>query len=287
MRIRLSLLALAIVGSFSLAATPLNEDFKPLMLAKDYQPETALEKYWVSEKLDGIRAYWNGINLKTRNGHVIHAPNWFTQPLPSFPVEGELWAGRGRFHVVQTTVMDTQADDVAWRSIGFYLFDLPHDLDTFDNRYANLSRWLESLKQQGDYSHLALVEQYAINSEVELNQKLLALSEKGAEGLMLKRIDVEYQSGRTDALLKLKTYQDREAVIIGYKAGKGKYKGKVGALLVRNSDGVEFYLGSGLSDQLRDKPPSIGTTVTYRFNGLTQYGKPKYARLLRERPTTF
>lgn len=257
MRIRLSLLALAIGGSFSLSATPLNEDFKPLMLAKDYQPETALEKYWVSEKLDGIRAYWNGINLKTRNGHVIHAPKWFTQPLPSFPVEGELWAGRGRFHVVQTTVMDTQADDVAWRSIGFYLFDLPHDLDTFDNRYANLSRWLESLKQQGDYSHLALVEQYAINSEVELNQKLLALSEKGAEGLMLKRIDVEYQSGRTDALLKLKTYQDREAVIIGYKAGKGKYKGQVGALLVRNSDGVEFYLGSGLSDQLRDKPSAL------------------------------
>ncbi|QIA63375.1 DNA ligase [Vibrio astriarenae] len=287
MRIRLSLLALAIVGSFSLSATPPNEDFKPLMLAKDYQPETALEKYWVSEKLDGIRAYWDGVNLKTRNGHVIHAPKWFTQTLPSFPVEGELWAGRGRFHVVQTTVMDTQADDIAWRNIGFYLFDLPHDLDTFDNRYARLSRWLESSKQQGDYSHLALVEQYAINSEVELNQKLLALSEKGAEGLMLKRIDVEYQSGRTDALLKLKTYQDREAVVIGYKAGKGKYKGQVGALLVRNSDGVEFYLGSGLSDQLRDKPPSIGTTVTYRFNGLTQYGKPKYARLLRERPATF
>ncbi|MDN2481066.1 DNA ligase [Vibrio agarivorans] len=285
MNIRHTILAIAISTCFSSHAQP--TDFQPVMLAKSYHASVDINQYWVSEKLDGIRAYWDGSMLKTRTGHVIHAPDWFIEPLPVFALEGELWAGREQFHIVQTTVLDDQADDEAWRQIGFHIFDMPHAAGSFQSRYQTIEQWLIALENEGRYSHLHLVKQFSIESHLELEEKLLALSELGAEGLMLKLINSPYIEGRSEALLKLKTYQDREAIVLGYKMGKGKYQGQVGALLVRNLDGVEFYLGSGLSDVQRETPPSIGSTVTYRFNGLTQYGKPKYPRLLRERPAAF
>jgi DNA ligase-1 len=101
---------------------------------------------------------------------------------------------------------------------------------------------------------------------------------------MLRKISSRYQAGRSTDLLKLKKHQDAEARVIGYKVGKGKYQGLMGALLVKLESGVEFYIGSGFSDQLRQDPPELGSTITFRYNGLTQNGVPKFARFLRERP---
>jgi DNA ligase-1 len=89
------------------------------MLANVYAAHTDVSAYWVSEKLDGVRAYWNGRHLQTRGGEPIHAPAWFTADWPATPMDGELWAGRGRFSHTVSTVRQHVPDDAAWRKLRF------------------------------------------------------------------------------------------------------------------------------------------------------------------------
>lgn len=100
---------------------------------------------------------------------------------------------------------------------------------------------------------------------------------------MLHQQNALYKTGRSSDLLKLKTYQDTEAEVIGYRPGKGKYQGMVGALIVKTPQGKTFAIGSGLTDALRQTPPEIGSVVTYRYNGYTRHGLPRFARFLRVR----
>ncbi len=250
-----------------------------VMTATVYHADLNLSEYWVSEKLDGIRAIWDGSSLRTRGGRELKAPAWFTRPLPSYAVEGELWAGRGNFHLVQQTVLDQTPVENAWQKMRFVLFDLPTDSESYAHRYLRLSKWVQPLKG----SHIELIEQHKIDSEIALMAKLDAIVEQGGEGVMLKRIDSLYQSGRSSDLVKLKKYQDGEATVIGYKPGKGKLLGMMGALLVQLPSGQQFYLGGGFSDEQRKTPPPIGQQITFRFNGYTQNGIPKFARFIRQR----
>ena len=87
----------------------------PLMLANNFRTDIRLADYWVSEKLDGVRGYWDGEKLLTRGGEPIHAPQWFTAGWPNVPLDGELWAGRGRFSRAVSAVRQAQPDDAAWR----------------------------------------------------------------------------------------------------------------------------------------------------------------------------
>ena len=94
---------------------------------------------------------------------------------------------------------------------------------------------------------------------------------------MLHRAGAPYSTGRSDDLLKMKPFQDAEAIVIGHVSGKGKYQGRLGALRVRTEGGIEFNLGAGLSDALRRDPPPLGTIITYRYRGLTHRGVPRFA----------
>lgn len=252
----------------------------PVVLAQSYQDSVDVLEYWVSEKLDGIRAIWDGSKLVTRNGTQIHAPNWFTRSLPNYPLEGELWAGRGNFHLVQQTVLDEIPVDAAWRKIDYMLFDLPQSAGDYQKRYYNLIDLVRELHEE----HIKYVEHSPIYSDSELFAYLDRAVDGKGEGLMLRKTSSRYQAGRSSDLLKLKKHQDAEAQVIGYKVGKGKYQGLMGALLVKLESGVEFYIGSGFSDQHRQDPPELGSTITFRYNGFTQNGVPKFARFLRERP---
>lgn len=251
----------------------------PIAQANQYHDGIAIDEYWQSEKLDGIRAIWDGRRLTTRQGHPIQAPGWFTDPLPDYPVEGELWAGRGRFALVQQTVLDHTPSDDAWRKLRFMLFDLPGAEGHYARRYARLMAFVLNASA----THIHYIEQQPIASEQALLRDLQRLTDENGEGIMLRRVASDYQAGRSDDLLKLKKYQDAEAIVIGYKAGKGKYQGMVGSLWVRNDRGVTFFVGSGLSDQQRRDPPALGSVITYRYNGLTDEGKPRFARFVRIR----
>lgn len=251
----------------------------PVVLAKNYSDTINIADYWVSEKLDGIRAIWDGSKLMTRNGVEIHAPSWFVELLPEQPLEGELWAGRGNFHIVQQTVLDHLPKDEAWQKIDFMLFDMPKAGGDYKKRYFDIRDFVK--EAQAD--HLKYIEHFPIATESHLYKYLDQVDHKKGEGLMLRKITSLYQAGRSNDLMKLKKHQDAEALVIGYKGGKGKYLGQMGALLVQLESGQQFYIGTGFSDEQRREPPKLGTTITFRYNGYTQNGVPKFARFIRER----
>lgn len=266
----------------TITITPVwSADYQPLPIvyAKEYRQGIELGDYWQSEKLDGIRAIWDGQQLTTRNGYPIHAPSWFTEPLPSYPLEGELWAGREQFSLVQQTVLDRQPSDVAWQKINFMLFDVPEMEGDFRIRYQHLIEITTNIGAK----HIQYIVHQPIESEQTLFVDLETLFTLGGEGLMLRRVAADYQAGRSDDLLKLKKHQDAEAQVIGYRPGKGKYTDMVGALIVRTDDGIEFAIGSGLTDRLRQSPPEIGCLITYQYNGYTDSGIPRFARFMRNR----
>lgn len=247
-----------------------------VLLAKEYHNDLDIDGYWLSEKLDGIRAYWTGSELLTRTGHKIAAPDWFTDPLPKYAMDGELWAGRGGFQQVARTVLDGQPDEEQWREITFMAFDLPFSTGMFPKRYYEL----EVLVKKLDKRHVKLVEQYPISTDEMLFETLEDISARNGEGLMLRKLDSIYRPGRSDDLIKLKKHQDNEAIVVGYTDGKGKYTGMVGALILQMPNGKEFKVGSGLSVAEREDPPKLGQKVTYRYNGYTDSGIPKFARYL-------
>ncbi|EOH0513769.1 DNA ligase [Vibrio fluvialis] len=279
MQLKLTLIAAALLTTQHSAALANPLAFVPVAQANEYHDDINIYEYWQSEKLDGIRAIWNGKQLLTRNGNPIYAPRWFTDPLPDYALEGELWAGRGHFALVQQTVLDHTPSDEAWRKIDFMLFDMPDAAGDYTKRYYNLIHVVDSASSK----HIKYIEHTPVLSEQELLRYLDTLVNENGEGIMLRKVTARYQAGRSNDLLKLKKHQDAEARVVGYKIGNGKYKGLMGSVLVRTDEGTEFYVGTGFSDEQRLNPPEIGSLITYRYNGLTAEGKPRFARFVRVR----
>ena len=282
-RRRLGTLGLAL--SLASAFPPLAEaaPAPALLLAKHYAQNTDITRYWVSEKLDGVRAYWDGERFVTRGGQDIHAPTWFVDRLPKQALDGELWMGRGRFERLSATVRRLQPDDAAWREVRFMVYEAPDAAGTFSERIMTLQEQV----LQANASWLQAVEQFRVSDSNALQEHLQRITRAGGEGLMLHRADALYETGRSDTLLKLKLWQDAEATVIAHVPGRGKYQGLMGALRVRTPDGREFSLGSGLTDPQRRHPPPIGSLITYRFNDLTAKGQPRFARFWRLHETIF
>jgi DNA ligase-1 len=249
------------------------------MLASRVAGDIEVASFLVSEKLDGVRARWDGRALWTRSGNRIDAPPAFTRGWPAQPMDGELWLGRGRFQDISDLVRALQRDDRAWRAVRFMAFDLPGD----GSHFARRTLRLQAVVAAADSIHLEHIPQRHFTNRALLDAQLDAVMAGGGEGLMLHHALAHYCAGRSDTLLKHKRRRDAEARVVGYRPGKGKYEGMVGALLVEDAHGRRFALGSGLRDADRAAPPAIGSTVTFRYDGLTEQGNPRFARYLRVR----
>lgn len=269
---------------FSFAAN--NDRQAPdLLLANTYQSDIKLQNYWVSEKFDGVRAYWNGSNFVSRQGNVFHAPQWFTDVLPEMALDGELWLGRGEFERLSGVVRRQSPDDSSWSAIKFMVFDLPGHTGVFDERliFDERLKWLKEIVADINSPHIQLAEQFKVSSHEVLMKKLDDIVEQGGEGLMLHLGSSLYKNGRSDDLLKLKKHFDAEAMVINHIPGKGKYKGMLGSMLVETADKNRFKIGTGFSDMERKNPPAIGSVITYKYFGLTNKGIPRFASFMRVR----
>ena len=259
--------------------TALKTDSPDLLLAKTYSSQENLDQYLVSEKLDGVRAYWNGKQLITRGGLIIQAPDWFTKDFPSQYLDGELWIGRNKYDQVSGIVRTRKPNEVDWRLITYQVFDMPLSLKPFSDRYQDLKGLIEN----NDNRYLKLVEQIEVASQKELDFLLKHITESGAEGLMLHKKNSFYQGTRSSDLLKYKTYEDAEARVLAHIPGKGEFSGLMGSILVETDDGRRFKIGTGFDRSERVSPPEIGATITYRYRGLTSKGLPRFASFLRVR----
>jgi DNA ligase-1 len=250
-----------------------------LLLAKPAGPGLDVPRYLVSEKLDGVRAYWSGQQLLLRSGSAIRAPADFIARLPARALDGELWLGRSRFDDVSALVRrERSADDPLWRELRYVVFELPDAPGDFAQRYQAL---LELLSSARAGEGVQAAQQRRLGDQQQLDRWLAEVISAGGEGLMLHQADAPYVTGRSDLLLKLKPQLDAEAMVIAHLPGKGRHAGRLGALQVRTPEGRVFALGSGLSDAQRADPPAPGRWVSYRYRGLTSSGLPRFATFWR------
>jgi DNA ligase 1 len=250
-----------------------------LLLANELGPKVDPANYLVSEKFDGVRAIWDGKLLRFRSGRPVHAPAGFIAKLPAQPIDGELWLGRGKFEVLSGIVRKTEPLDDEWRQIKYMIFELPDAPGTFAERAEHI----REIVAKANWPQLIAVEQFRVANRAVLKKKLDEVVRAGGEGLMLHLANAPYLTGRSDVLLKLKPLQDTEGEVIAHVAGKGKFTGMLGALRVRTPEGKVFLIGTGLTDEVRKKPPPVGTIVTYTYRGLTKTGLPRFASYLRVR----
>lgn len=252
----------------------------PLLLARESDGDIDPSGWLVSEKYDGVRALWGGQRLRFRSAAAIAAPARFLSTLPSTPLDGELWLGRGRFDALSGLVRRHSPDDQGWHELRYMVFDLPGAPGRFAERANEPAHIAAAVR----WPQLQAVEQSMLASRQALHDRLAAVVREGGEGLMLHRADAPCVTGRSRVLLKLTPQQDADALVVAHLPGQGRHAGRLGALRVRRDDGIEFQLGTGFSDAQRDTPPPLGSTVTYPCRGPTPQRVPRFASFLRVRP---
>jgi DNA ligase-1 len=250
------------------------EGAPPVLLAHSYadqQPPIDPTGWWLSEKLDGVRAWWDGARFVSRLGNPYLAPDWFTAGLPAFPLDGELFLARKQFQRC-VAIVRRQDRGEAWREVRFVVFDAPGIDAAFEQRLDHCRSWFEREKPPFAVFH---PHQPCLGAD-HLKAELTRIEALGGEGLMLRQPGSRYIAGRSTSLLKVKSFLDTEARVIGHTKGAGRHSGRVGALEVELRDGTRFSVGTGLSDAERADPPPIGTIIIVRYQELSTDGVPRF-----------
>ena len=289
---------------------------------KDTTPYKTPPLGWLmSEKFDGYRAlfcYEEGIGtFYSRNGKKFNAPEWFLQAMPppnllkDMILDGELWAGRENFQMMGTVRKKVPVPE-EWTSIKYQVYDITNIDASFIDRLRILKTivqgsercWsLKCKKKRIEYPFhnieipLIYAKQTVVQSNEGLSEYYQAIIREGGEGIMLKHPQMPYEDGRSSSMLKYKPVFDREAIIIDYKKGDGKYKGKLGAFVCRpllnrdqymiiDKDDSHIFTLSGMDDNIRThykKTHPLQTIISYECSGYTDKGKPRFGRYLRKR----
>ena len=247
----------------------------------------------MSEKLDGVRAIWDGKELLSKRGNPINAPDWFIEALPPFAIDGELWTKRGDFENISSIVL-SDTPDKRWHEVSYQIFEVPNQRGGLLQRLSFFQDWLET----SPVTFLHVIDQIPVDSNKHLQTYFQSVILQGGEGIVVRKADEAYSTGRLKTALKLKPISDAECKVVGYTEGKGKFTGLVGALecellsdqlprlfpkLAKLHRPVRIKLGSGLSDEQRQTPSKMGEIVTFEYNGLTKNGLPRFARFKRVR----
>lgn len=265
--------ALDSVGKTEAAKAP------ALLLANKWEEKVDPTGWWISEKLDGMRAFWDPARkcLFSRLGNEILCPKPFLATLPNVALDGELFLGRGRFQELMSVVKNganVGKIDGPWKDVVYVVFDMPNHGGKFEDRMEALRTQLATV---GDARPFARCHsQQLCKNRAHLEEELKCVQGQDGEGLMLRRAGSLYEAGRSSSLLKVKTFQDEEAVVIGHEPGKGRNSEVTGALRCRNRAGIVFSVGTGLNDAQRANPPKLGEIVTYRYFELTKDNKPRF-----------
>lgn len=255
-------------GAVPVRAKEPKEGGPPLLLAERWDGVADLAGWWMSEKLDGVRAYWTGKLFLSRQGNQYHAPDWFCAGLPAEPLDGEFWIDRKKFQRTVGIVRRQDKNDL-WKEVRFRVFDAPEDANPFEKRMQTILRIIE--KNRPPY---ALAHEQELCADLDhLRRELARVEALGGEG---RQPGSKYAPGRSATLLKIKSFHDAEARVVGHEPGAGRHKGRLGALLVELPDGTKFSVGTGFSDAERDRPAPVGSTITFRYQELTDRGVPRF-----------
>lgn len=270
---------LPLILCFSITA---ETDALDLMLPEVYGENVDYSNWMMSEKLDGIRGYWDGDRLISKKGTPLNPPAAFIKNFPDFAVEGEIWGGRRSFEKTVSIVMKDEAHN-GWLELRFAIFDVPEAGGGFEERLRVAREWFEG--HPSEYAFV--IEHNPVKSRDHLKRELQRIEKLGGEGLILRRPGSLYAKGRSADILKVKSYYDMEAVVIKHIEGNGRNRGRMGSLLVELPDKRRFRIGAGFSDEEREHPPPAGSVITFKYYGFYKSGIPKFASYLRIRKDGF
>jgi DNA polymerase/3'-5' exonuclease PolX len=309
----------------------------PVMLAKEYQIGLKIKKDesdfseppigWIqSEKFDGYRALFRYEMIDgepvgkfySRSGKSFIAPEWILQSMPppallkDQMMDGELWAGRDNFQLMGV-VRKKKPIPEEWLSIQYQVYDITNGKDTFIERIKDLKKIVEFTRKawnikvrRGEINiptsdkvecPLIFAKQVKITSEKKMKVFYNEIIDNGGEGIMMKHPLCKYENGRSNYMLKYKPAFDREAIIIDYKLGEGKYKGLLGSFICKplinhdtymsvDPDDDHIFTLSGMDDSIRKSFKTThpeGTIITYECSGFTDRGVPRFGRYQRIR----
>ncbi len=242
----------------------------PLLLAERWDNAQDLTGWWLSEKLDGVRAYWDGKSLMSRYGNRFHAPTGSSKACPTSPSMAS-------------------CGSVARRSSARWGSSAGKTRPTCGSRSATSrsTRRASPTHSRGGSRPSAHIERYrppylaahehAVCTGLDqLRAELARVEELGGEGLMVRQPESRYEVGRSLTLLKIKSFRDAEARVIQHLKGAGRHKGRLGALFVELTDGTQFSVGTGFSDAEREAPPPVGSVITFRYQELSDGGVPRF-----------
>ena len=245
----------------------------------------ALGGWLMSEKLDGMRAFWRPetrgmrfqevpwakrdkdsrdhvcTGLWSRQGKVIFCP-W---DLGDKPLDGELWLGRGGFQAVMS-ICKTLSPGPGWKEVKYCVFE-------------------PLVSPQGPILPVKQEVLPLVGWEERLTERLEEVTNEGGEGLIVRHPTMPWKPGRDWGLLKVKKLRDSEGIVVGWKPGLGKFDGMMGSLTI-DWHGTIFDL-SGFTDQERQLvegwPVAFprGTEVRFRYRELSDDGVPKFASFWR------
>lgn len=245
-----------------------------------YQPlkETELQQFLMSEKFDGVRGIWNGKSLQTRKENVIVAPKFWIQNFPPFILDGELWLRHNAFEETLSIVSSAIPKEEQWRQITFQIFDVRGVCEdcTLQERLQLLREYLE----RNPNPFIQIIPQIPIQNRAHLEEYYQGILRQGGEGVILRNNAIPNLG------YKLKPFVDSECVVVDYTQGKGKFAGKMGAVVCEAEilgEKKQFKIGSGFSQSERENPPKIGTMITYKYQGYTKNGIPRFPVFLRVR----
>ncbi|MGB7403411.1 MAG: DNA ligase [Arcobacter sp.] len=233
-----------------------------------------INNWLMSEKLDGIRAYWDGKSLYTKNGNKIFTPSSFTNNFPPFELDGELWSKRDDFENIQSIVLD-KAPSSKWSEITYNIFEAPNSKGNFYMRLEKIKDWFD----KNPNIKVNIIKQIKCKNKKELDDFLEKIVLLKGEGVIIKNPNLKYINKRSKNSLKVKKFYDEEGIVqkINYKNKRMK------SLEIKLNNGIIFNLGNGFSDKQRLNPPKVGEQVTFKYYDLTKNGKPKFASFLRVR----
>lgn len=252
------------------ASSPEGREGPALLLAHKWETDVDITGWWLSEKLDGVRAYWDGTQFLSRLGNRFFPPDWFVEGFPDHPLDGELFGGRKQFQRT-VGVVKRQDQSPLWKELTYVVFDAPAHPGPFEGRIEHA----RSLLGAGT-PHARVHEHFPCEGLAHLKQELARVEALGGEGLMARKPGSLYEAGRSSSLLKIKSFKDAEARVVGHVPGAGKHKGRLGALMVELADATRFNVGTGFSDAERTNPPPLGAIITFRYQELSDGGVPRF-----------
>lgn len=156
------------------------------MLANKYDPEKVDPTGWyMSEKMDGVRCYWNGKNMFSRNGNKFCPPSYFKKELPNFPLDGELWTDRNDFEKC-VSIVKRQDENEEWKEVKFMVFDTPSiKKQIFTDRLDKILEIVSKSKSK----YLEVLDHRICISREDLIQEMDKVIANGGEGVMLRHPD--------------------------------------------------------------------------------------------------